>query len=169
MARSSALSQLLRAKLKKRYSLDFPSMRLLMLSVQNLSARRRAEEKALCATACVALRGVLRNAAAPSDAESRFVVLTRPQSYDLKIKPAMVSDQRSQPVAKPQPAGAVVEPIAAAQNLAALEAKAGAAVRPRRPSRSSPGAARHCGRRRSSSSSTSAARPKRARAWARPG
>ena len=103
-------------------------MRQLLLPVRNLSALRRAEDEALCGTARDALCGVLRNAAAPSDAKIRFVVLTRGQSDGLKIKPAMVSDQRSQPVAKPQPAGAVVEPIAAAQNLAALEAKAGAAV-----------------------------------------
>jgi len=99
-----------------------------MLPVRNSSALRRAKDEALCDTARVALRGVLRNAAAPSDAKIRFVVLTRGQSDGLKIKPAMVSDQRSQPMAKLQLAGAVVEPIAAAQNLAALEAKAGAAA-----------------------------------------
>lgn len=110
-------------------SFDGLSMRVLLLPpVRNSSALRRAKEEALCGTARVALRGVLRNAAALSDAKSRFVVLTRWQSDVLEIKPAMVSGQRSQPMAKPQPAGAVVPPIAVAQNLAALEAKAGAAA-----------------------------------------
>ena len=118
----------LREKLKQEINLDSTSMRQLLLPVRNLSALRRAEDEALRGTARDALCGVLRNAAAPSDAKIRFVVLTRGQSDGLKIKPAMVSDQRSQPVAKLQPAGAIVEPIAAAQNLAALEAKAGAAA-----------------------------------------